>query len=92
MAELTANLPGEGGVAPGQRRGAWPSGCCPMSPPRWTRWQSEELGVDPEELGGSAWEQALISFILFAIGAAIPVFPYLIWSGTAGIIASSFSA
>ena len=49
----------------------------------------EELGIDPEELGGSAWEAALMSFILFAIGAAIPVFPYLIWSGTAGIIASS---
>ena len=49
----------------------------------------EELGIDPEELGGSAWEAALMSFLLFAVGAAIPVFPYLIWSGTAGIIASA---
>jgi VIT1/CCC1 family predicted Fe2+/Mn2+ transporter len=49
----------------------------------------EELGIDPQELGGSAWEAALTSFLLFAVGAAIPVFPYLIWSGAAGIIASS---
>ena len=38
----------------------------------------EELGIDPEELGGSAWEAALTSFLLFAVGAVIPVFPYLL--------------
>src|ERR671923_2869605 len=27
----------------------------------------EELGIDPEELGGSAWEAAATSFLLFAI-------------------------
>ncbi|MCB0657285.1 MAG: VIT1/CCC1 transporter family protein [Saprospiraceae bacterium] len=36
----------------------------------------EELGIDPEELGGSAWEAAIASFILFALGAIIPVLPY----------------
>ena len=28
----------------------------------------EELGIDPKELGGSAWEAAVTSFALFAIG------------------------
>ena len=37
----------------------------------------EELGLDSEELGGSAWEAALTSFILFAIGALIPLIPFL---------------
>ncbi len=36
----------------------------------------EELGVDPKELGGSAWEAALTSFVLFTIGAIIPLFPF----------------
>lgn len=36
----------------------------------------EELGVNPEELGGSAWEAAFTSFLLFAIGAIIPVLPF----------------
>jgi vacuolar iron transporter family protein len=49
----------------------------------------EELGIDPEELGGSAWEAALTSFFLFALGAIIPVFPYIFLSGAAGIIASA---
>jgi VIT1/CCC1 family predicted Fe2+/Mn2+ transporter len=37
----------------------------------------EELGIDPQELGGSAWEAAITSFLLFSIGAVIPVFPCL---------------
>jgi VIT1/CCC1 family predicted Fe2+/Mn2+ transporter len=49
----------------------------------------EELGIDPEELGGSAWEAAFMSFGLFAVGGVVPVMPYLIWHGTAGIIASA---
>ena len=32
----------------------------------------EELGVDPEELGGSAWMAAGMSFVLFTIGAMLP--------------------
>lgn len=41
----------------------------------------EELGIDREELGGSAWEAAGASFLLFAVGAIIPVFPYFFTSG-----------
>jgi VIT1/CCC1 family predicted Fe2+/Mn2+ transporter len=52
----------------------------------------EELNVDPAELGGSAWEAAITSFLLFAVGAIIPVFPYLFWSGMAGIIASAVAS
>ena len=37
----------------------------------------EELGLDSKELGGSAWEAALTSFVLFAIGAIIPLLPFL---------------
>jgi VIT1/CCC1 family predicted Fe2+/Mn2+ transporter len=49
----------------------------------------EELGIDPQELGGSAWEAAVMSFLLFACGAIIPVIPYLFLTGTAGVIAST---
>jgi VIT1/CCC1 family predicted Fe2+/Mn2+ transporter len=52
----------------------------------------EELGIDPAELGGSAWEAAFTSFILFVIGAIIPVAPYIFFSGVAGIIASAASS
>ncbi len=45
----------------------------------------EELGIDPEELGGSAWEAAITSFVLFSIGAIIPVFPYLFAQGYSAI-------
>jgi VIT1/CCC1 family predicted Fe2+/Mn2+ transporter len=48
----------------------------------------EELSVNPEELGGSAWEAAFTSFFLFAIGAIIPVIPFIFLSGTNAIIAS----
>ncbi|OAN40544.1 rubrerythrin family protein [Chloroflexus islandicus] len=48
----------------------------------------EELGVDPEELGGSAWEAAISSFLLFAIGAIIPVAPFFFISGFGAVIAS----
>ncbi len=41
----------------------------------------EELGVDPEELGGSAWEAALTSFVLFTIGAIIPLSPFFFTFG-----------
>ena len=47
----------------------------------------EELGLDPDELG-SPWGAALGSFAAFAIGAAIPVLPYLFGGGTAVFVAS----
>jgi VIT1/CCC1 family predicted Fe2+/Mn2+ transporter len=48
----------------------------------------DELGIDPEELGGSAWEAAIASFFLFALGAIIPVFPFIFLSGIPAVIAS----
>jgi VIT1/CCC1 family predicted Fe2+/Mn2+ transporter/rubrerythrin len=41
----------------------------------------EELGLDPDELG-SPWGAAIGSFIAFAIGAVIPVVPYLFGDGS----------
>lgn len=48
----------------------------------------EELGVDPAELGGSAWVAAITSFLLFAAGAIIPVLPYFFVAGTTAVVAS----
>ena len=48
----------------------------------------EELGIDPEELGGSAWTAAASSFFLFAAGAIFPVAPYFWLSGYAALGAS----
>jgi VIT1/CCC1 family predicted Fe2+/Mn2+ transporter len=47
----------------------------------------EELGISLEQLG-SPWQAAAASFITFAIGAFIPLLPWLIGSGTAAIVAS----
>jgi VIT1/CCC1 family predicted Fe2+/Mn2+ transporter len=41
----------------------------------------EELGIDPGELGGSAWQAAITSFLLFAAGAIIPVAPFAFGGG-----------
>lgn len=41
----------------------------------------EELGMDPDELGGSAWEAAFTSFLLFAVGAIIPILPFFFTGG-----------
>ena len=48
----------------------------------------EELGIDPNELGGSAWEAALTSFVLFAIGAILPVAPFLFHEGMPAVYVS----
>ncbi len=53
----------------------------------------EELGINPEDLKGSAMEAAFTSFFLFAIGAIIPVIPFFFLSGLNAIILSTvFSA
>ena len=53
----------------------------------------EELGIDPEELGGSAWEAAGMSFVLFAVGAILPVAPFAFLTGVHAVGASvGFSA
>jgi len=52
----------------------------------------EELGIDKEELGGSAWEAALTSYFLFTIGAIIPLAPFLFLNGyTATLTSLGFS-
>ncbi|WP_255196671.1 VIT1/CCC1 transporter family protein [Halorarius litoreus] len=48
----------------------------------------EELGIDPEELGGSAWEAAGASFVLFALGAIVPVVPFFALSGLLAVVVS----
>lgn len=37
----------------------------------------EELAIDPRELGGSAVQAAIVSFLLFAVGAIVPVVPFI---------------
>jgi VIT1/CCC1 family predicted Fe2+/Mn2+ transporter len=48
----------------------------------------EELGIDPAELGGSAWVAAGTSFLLFALGAVVPVAPYTGLTGTPALLVS----
>ena len=53
---------------------------------------TEELGIDKEELGGSAWEAAIASFLLFAVGAIIPLYPFMILDGRNAILLSIASS
>jgi vacuolar iron transporter family protein len=46
----------------------------------------EELGINAAELKGSAWTAAIASFILFALGAVIPVIPFFTGGGANAII------
>src|SRR4051812_1148289 len=48
----------------------------------------EELGLDPDDLGGSPWTAAITSFILFTIGAVFPVVPFVFASGWTAVITS----
>jgi Uncharacterized membrane protein len=48
----------------------------------------EELGIDPDDLGGNAWTAAGTSFALFALGAIFPVAPFLWLQEPAAIAAS----
>ncbi|MBW3576309.1 MAG: VIT1/CCC1 transporter family protein [Actinobacteria bacterium] len=48
----------------------------------------EELGVDPEDLA-SPWVAAISSFVSFALGAAVPVVPFLISAGVAALVAAA---
>lgn len=47
----------------------------------------EELGLDPEELG-SPWGAAVSSFVMFSLGAAVPLLPFVVGSGTAAVLSS----
>ncbi len=44
----------------------------------------EELGLDPEDLG-SPRGAALSSFVMFSVGALVPILPFLAWRGTPAI-------
>jgi VIT1/CCC1 family predicted Fe2+/Mn2+ transporter len=48
----------------------------------------EELGIDPGALGGSALQAAAASFLLFAIGAIIPLLPFMLAAGHRAVVAS----
>ncbi len=48
----------------------------------------EELGFNPDDLGGSPWEAAIASFLLFAFGAVVPVIPYFFARGGDAVVLS----
>ena len=48
----------------------------------------EELGLDPDALG-SPWVAAASSFASFAVGALLPVLPYLLLGGISAFIVSA---
>jgi VIT1/CCC1 family predicted Fe2+/Mn2+ transporter len=48
----------------------------------------EELGLDPDALG-SPWAAAISSFVAFAVGAAIPVIPYLLIGTSSALVVSA---
>jgi VIT1/CCC1 family predicted Fe2+/Mn2+ transporter len=48
----------------------------------------EELGINPDDLGGSAWQAAGASFVLFTLGAIVPVAPFLLLTGLAAVLSS----
>jgi VIT1/CCC1 family predicted Fe2+/Mn2+ transporter len=48
----------------------------------------EELGINPEDLGGNPWSAAATSFVLFSIGALFPLLPFVWLKGTPGIALS----
>jgi VIT1/CCC1 family predicted Fe2+/Mn2+ transporter len=47
----------------------------------------EELGLDPEELG-SPWGASIGSFISFAIGAFVPLLPFILLAGGTALAVS----
>ena len=48
----------------------------------------EELGINVEELKGSAMEAAFYSFLLFTVGGIIPLLPFIFLTGFQAIIVS----
>jgi vacuolar iron transporter family protein len=49
----------------------------------------EELGIDMEEGLGSPWAAAGSSFVMFSIGAIVPLVPFLFTSGEAAVVISA---
>ena len=52
----------------------------------------EELGLDPSTLGGSPYAAAGSSFVLFSLGAIVPLAPFFFASGTAAVLAAIAAA
>ncbi len=48
----------------------------------------EELGIDPDDLGGSPWQAAGASFLLFCIGAIPPIIPFVFVGGATAVVLS----
>jgi len=48
----------------------------------------EELGLDPDDLG-SPVQAAVSSFLMFAVGATVPVLPFLFLTGTSAVLLSA---
>lgn len=48
----------------------------------------EELGINPDDLGGNPWSAGITSFLLFSIGALFPIMPFVWLQGVPGIAAS----
>jgi len=51
----------------------------------------EELGMSPDE-GGNAWVASTTSFLAFAVGALLPVVPWLFVGGAWGVAASAIAS
>jgi VIT1/CCC1 family predicted Fe2+/Mn2+ transporter len=52
----------------------------------------EELGIDPDEGLGSPWGAAISSFVMFAIGALLPLIPFFFRGGTgAALVAGAIA-
>jgi VIT1/CCC1 family predicted Fe2+/Mn2+ transporter len=49
----------------------------------------EELGINPDDLKGSAMEAAVASFVFFAFGAIIPVIPFFFTGGMQAVLFST---
>jgi VIT1/CCC1 family predicted Fe2+/Mn2+ transporter len=49
----------------------------------------EELGINPDDLKGSAMEAAVASFVFFAFGAIIPVIPFFFLGGMKAVLVST---
>lgn len=49
----------------------------------------EELGIDMEEGLGSPWAAAGSSFVMFSIGALVPLVPFLFTSGGTAVVISA---
>jgi vacuolar iron transporter family protein len=52
----------------------------------------EELGINVDDMKGSAIEAAITSFMLFAVGAIIPVIPFFFTTGMKAILISTISS